>query len=62
MAHEARDRVICEEAMNLVGHDEASADAGRRMIKEIWKRTDEGGMPVMWSDVVKEGKSLVAFL
>lgn len=62
VAHEARDRVICEEAMNLVGHDEATADAGRRLIKEVWKRTDESGIPTLWTDIVKEGNFLVAFL
>jgi hypothetical protein len=62
VAHEARDRVICDEAMNLVGHNEATADAGRRLIKEIWKRTDHSGMPIIWSDVVRDGNLLVAFL
>lgn len=62
VAHESRDRVICDEAMNLVGHNEATPDAGRRLIKEVWKRTDETGMPAIWSDVVREGNFPVAFL
>ena len=62
VACEARDRVICDEAMGVVGHNEATADAGRRLIKEVWRRTDDGGMPVSWSDIVNEGAFLVAFL
>lgn len=62
VAIESRDRIICEEAISLVGHDEATPDAGRELIKEVWKRTDESGIPVIWTDVVKEGNYLVAFL
>lgn len=62
VASETRDRLLLEEAMNIVGHNEAVADASRQAVKEIWKRTDEDGFPALWTDVVRPGSMTVAFL
>lgn len=62
VACETRDRLLLEEAMNIVGHNEAVADASRQAVKEIWKRTDEDGFPALWTDVVRPGSMTVAFL
>ncbi|PWN37669.1 uncharacterized protein FA14DRAFT_17386 [Meira miltonrushii] len=62
VACETRDRLLLEEAMNIVGHNEAVADASRQAVKEVWKRTDEDGFPALWTDVVRPGSMTVAFL
>lgn len=62
VACETRDRLLLEEAMNIVGHNEAVADASRQAVKEIWKRTDEAGFPALWTDVIRPGSMSVAFL
>lgn len=62
VACEARDRMLCEEAMNIVGHNEAVCDSARMAIRETWRRTDEAGFPALWTDVVKQNSFEVAFL
>ncbi|KIS69433.1 uncharacterized protein UMAG_02765 [Mycosarcoma maydis] len=55
------DRKVCEQAMQIVGHEEAGPASGRELIKEVWRRSDVTGTPVFWTDLIATGDFAVAF-
>lgn len=61
VAVDEEDRRICETAMQIVGHEEAGPAEGRKVIREVWRRTDITGVPCFWTDLVGSGELAVAF-
>lgn len=55
------DRKVCEQAMQIVGHEEAGPASGRALIREVWRRTDVVGVPCFWTDLIATGEYAVAF-
>ncbi|CBQ73158.1 conserved hypothetical protein [Sporisorium reilianum SRZ2] len=55
------DRRVCEQAMQIVGHEEAGPASGRQLIREVWRRTDVSGTPCFWTDLIAAGDYAVAF-
>lgn len=55
------DRKVCEQAMQIVGHEEAGPASGRELIREVWRRSDVTGVPVFWTDLIATGDFAVAF-
>ncbi|KAJ1040885.1 hypothetical protein NDA11_002103 [Ustilago hordei] len=61
VAVDEEDRKICETAMQIVGHEEAGPAEGRKVIREVWRRTDITGVPCFWTDLIGSGDFAVAF-
>lgn len=61
VAVDEEDRKVCEQAMQIVGHEEAGPASGRELIREVWRRTDVAGTPCFWTDLVASGEYAVAF-
>ncbi|TKY85879.1 hypothetical protein EX895_005420 [Sporisorium graminicola] len=61
VAVDEEDRRVCEQAMQIVGHEEAGPASGRELIKEVWRRTDVQGTPCFWYDLIAGGDYAVAF-
>lgn len=61
VAVDEADRKVCEQAMQIVGHEEAGPAPGRELIREVWRRTDITGQPCFWTDLVATGDFAVAF-
>ncbi|KAJ9479000.1 Zn(2)-C6 fungal-type domain-containing protein [Pseudozyma hubeiensis] len=61
VAVDEADRRVCDQAMRVVGHEEAGPASGRELVREVWRRSDVTGTPVFWTDLIAGGDFAVAF-